>query len=95
MRDAYVYYRVAPAHAALAANRVDTLLQALASHCTHLPRRLVRCDDAMTWMEIYEGIVDWTAFTAAMQRAVHTLQIDACLNGERHLECFATPAGPA
>ena len=95
MRDAYVYYRVAPAYGALAVNRVDALLQALASHCTHLPRRLVRCDDAMTWMEIYEGIADWTAFTAAMQRAVHTLQIDACLDGERHLECFIAPPPPA
>ena len=95
MRAAYVYYRVAPTYDALAADRVDALLQALATHCTQLPRRLVRCDDATTWMEIYEGIADWTAFTAAMQSAVQTLRIDACLDGERHLECFVTPADPA
>ncbi len=95
MRHAYIYYRVAPAQASQAASRVDTLLQALAAHCTQPPRRLARCDDAATWMEVYEGIADWPAFEAAMQAALKALQLDVHIDGARHLECFVASADTA
>jgi len=92
LRHAYVYYRVAPARAALAAPRIDALLAALAPHCSTPPRQLVRCEDVTTWMEVYEGIADWPGFEAALHTQLAALGIPELLDGPRHLECFVTPA---
>ena len=89
MRDVYVYYRIDPAQAALAAARIDALLDALAAHCSRPPRRLARCDDPATWMEIYEGIADPETFSADLNAAVRALGCEAFTHGERHLECFS------
>jgi Domain of unknown function (DUF4936) len=89
VKFAYVYYRVDPAQATLAAERIDALLGALGGHCRQPPRRLVRCDDPTTWMEIYEGFADFTAFVAALDAATQTFNCAAFTLGERHLECFS------
>lgn len=91
MRHAYVYYRVAPAHTTAAAARVDALLRVMAPYCGRPPRRLVRCDDKATWMEIYEDIGNWPAFEAALGAALASAGLDTLLDGDRHLECFAAP----
>ena len=88
MKHAYVYYRIDPLQAGLAAARIDALLETMATHCSPPPRRLSRCDDTATWMEIYEGIADFAAFSAAMNAAVQTVGCAAFTQGERHLECF-------
>lgn len=88
MTCAYVYYRVAPAQATQAAERIDALLGTLEGHCRQPPRRLVRCDDSATWMEIYEGIADFAAFVAALDAATRAFDCAAFTLGERHLECF-------
>ncbi len=90
MLHAYVYYRIDPAQAAHAAAQIDTMLSALAAYCSRPPRRMQRCDDPETWMEIYEGIADFPAFGAALAAAVSHFGCAAFLRGERHLECFAT-----
>lgn len=92
MKSVYVYYRVDPARTELAAARVDALLGSLAAHCSQPPRRLSRCGDAATWMEIYEGIADLAAFAAALEVAVADLGCAAFTVGERHLECFSSPS---
>ena len=89
MKHAYVYYRIDPLQAGLAAARIDALLETMATHCSQPPRRLNRCDDAATWMEIYEGIADFAAFSAALNAAVQTVGCAAFTQGERHLECFS------
>ena len=91
MRSVYVYYRIDPAQLALAANRIDALQHELAAHCSLPPRRLSRCDDATTWMEIYEHIVDYECFTIAHDTAVELQCCEEFTLGERHLECFSTP----
>lgn len=88
MKHAYLYYRIDPAQAATAAIRIDALLAEMAVHCTRPPRRLRRCDDAETWMEIYEGIADFAAFSHALDAAAHRFDCAAFTRGERHLECF-------
>ncbi|MDZ7593570.1 MAG: DUF4936 family protein [Thiobacillus sp.] len=88
MKHAYVYYRIDPLQAGLAAARIDALLETMATHCSQPPRRLQRCDDAATWMEIYEGIADFAAFSTALNAAVQTVGCAAFTQGERHLECF-------
>jgi hypothetical protein len=94
VRHAYIYYRIDRGQAALAADRVDALLASLAPHCSHAPRRLQRCDDPATWMEVYEGIADFAAFAAALKEVVREAGCDAFTLGERTLECFAAPATP-
>jgi hypothetical protein len=89
--SAYVYYRIDPAQAPLAAERIDTLLSTMAPHCSAPPRRLSRCDEAETWMEIYEGIADLATFTATLHAAAHDFDCAAFIRGERHLECFSAP----
>ncbi|HWR76198.1 MAG TPA: DUF4936 family protein [Thiobacillus sp.] len=91
MKCAYVYYRIDPAQASLAAARIDALLSTMAAHCSQPPRRLIRCDDAATWMEIYEGIAAFTTFAAALNAAVRTFNCAEFAQGERHLECFSAP----
>lgn len=91
MKHAYVYYRIDPAQASLAAPRIDALLGALARYCSQPPRRLQRCDDPSTWMEIYEGIADFSVFSAALNLAVLDLDCAGYMLGERHLECFSAP----
>ena len=91
MKFAYVYYRIDPAQAALAAERIEALLHAMLPHCSTPPRRLRRCEDAETWMEIYEGMADFAAFSAALNAAARTFDCAAFIRGERHLECFCAP----
>ncbi|MBW8457290.1 MAG: DUF4936 family protein [Thiobacillus sp.] len=88
MKHAYVYYRIDPVQAGLAAVRINTLLETMSPHCSQLPRRLSRCDDATTWMEIYEDIADFAAFVAALNSAVQMIGCAAFTQDERHLECF-------
>jgi hypothetical protein len=85
----YIYYRIDPAQALLAATRIDALLDTMAAHCSAPPRRLQRCDDASTWMEVYEGIADRTVFLTALHAAVAAQDCTAFIQGDRHLECFA------
>lgn len=96
MKCAYVYYRIDPAQAPRAADRIAALLGMMAAHCSQPPRRLVRCGDPSTWMETYEGVGDFIAFEAALHAATRTLDWAAFTLGERHLECFvpADPLGP-
>lgn len=93
MRTACVYYRIEPTHAAECARCVDALLAAMTSCCTIPPRRLRRCGDADTWMELYQGIADWTAFERTLERETRLSGVDRYAAGGRHLECFTPFAG--
>ena len=92
MKCAYVYYRIDLAQAAIAADKIDALLDTMAAHCSQPPRRLTRCDDPATWMEIYEGIAGYAAFAAALSAAALDSGCAAFTQGERHLECFSATA---
>jgi hypothetical protein len=91
VEHAYLYYRIDPAQADLAATRIDWLLNAMRKYCSQPPRRLNRCDDPHMWMEIYEGIADFAVFATALNEAVRMFNCTGFIRGERHLECFSTP----
>lgn len=91
MKHAYLYYRIDPVQADLAATRIDLLLNAMGRHCNRPPRRLNRCDDQHMWMEIYEDIADFAVFATALNEAVRMFGCTGFILGERHLECFSTP----
>lgn len=88
MRHVYVYYRVQADRLDAAAERVDALLDALSGYCTAAPRRMRRCDDSTTWMEVYEGVVEYEAFCAAMDALATRLELETFMPAGRHLECF-------
>lgn len=91
--DVYVYYRIAPAAQAAAANAVSRVFALLAPHCAAPPQLKQRCDDASTWMEIYPGVHDFAAFQRALTQALR--QHPLLTAEERHVECFAARALPA
>jgi len=86
--SAYVYYRIDSEKVVLAVTRIDALLNMMALHCGAPPRRLSRCDDTTTWMEVYEGITDFAAFATALDTAAQTFDCSTFTRGERHLEYF-------
>ena len=92
MRHVYIYYRVDPALAATAARGIDTLLAELAPYCATPPRRLTRCDEPELWMEVYEGVADFAAFSRRIDEMVELLGCHRLIEGERHLESFCVPA---
>jgi hypothetical protein len=88
----YVYYRVA-ADTAAARAAVAALLAAVVSATGVAGRLLARCDDASTWMEIYEPVDDPTAFMRRLAGLAQTHRVAAfAAGGERHTECFAALA---
>ena len=91
MRHVFIYYRIDLMQARLAASQVDALLLTLAAHCGQHPHRMQRCDDPVTWMEVYPDIADFVAFSAALDAATQALDCAAFVLGERHLECFSAP----
>ena len=88
MRAAYVYYRIQPACTDDAQQRVAGLMRAMRAFCGLPPRKMQRCDDPTTWMEMYEDIADWPAFVNALDLATAESGLASCLAGERHIECF-------
>jgi hypothetical protein len=62
----YVYYRVSPAHAALARQAVAAMLTLLEQRIFVSGRLLRRQDEPLLWMEVYEGVRDTVAFENAL-----------------------------
>jgi hypothetical protein len=90
----FIYYRVAPEHAAGMAPRVRSM-QSEVQAATGVAGRLLQKDDATgTWMEIYEGITDGPAFEADLQQAALRAGVHGLLvaDGKRHVERFAVMA---
>jgi hypothetical protein len=89
----YVYYRIAADNAA-ARDTVAALFAAVAAATGVVGRLLARCDNAATWMEIYEPVPDAGAFVRRLAMLANTHPVAAlAVDGERHVECFA-PLAP-
>jgi hypothetical protein len=89
----YVYYRISADNAA-ARDTVAMFFAQVADATGVVGRLFARCDNAATWMEIYEPIDDAATFTrqlAALARTHPVARLAA--DGERHIECFA-PLAP-
>ena len=76
MTNYYVYYRVDPARAAALRAEVETLFQAVQEKTGIRGRWMQRRDDSSTYMEIYEGVEDETAFEAVLARESARLGLD-------------------
>ena len=85
----YVYYRVA-ADAESAREAVTKLFAVVAAATGVAGRLLARCDDATTWMEVYEPVADTHDFVPRLAALARTHRVAAlAVDGKRHTECFA------
>jgi len=98
MRELYIYYRVADAHAASARAAVDAMQTRLKQAHPHLLVRLMRraetADGLQTWMETYATVASGAAgadgIDAALQAAINdaSLDLQPWLASPRHTEIF-------
>src|SRR5689334_3835825 len=85
----YVYYRVV-ADTTAARDAIAQLIAAVESVTGVKGRLLARCEDASTWMEIYEPITDVESFLRTLAALVETHGVAAvAIDGRRKSECFA------
>jgi len=85
----YVYYRVAAAGEP-ARESVAALFAAVGAATGVAGRLLARCDDAATWMEVYEPVAEPDAFVPRLAALAQTHRVAAlAVDGKRHTECFA------
>lgn len=66
----YIYYRIASDHAELAKRLVMALQDEVFRETGVRGALLCRRDDALTWMEVYDGVSDEKAFERALEAAV-------------------------
>ena len=64
----YIYYRIAPAHAADARTALEGVMLALERRFAVSGRLLRAQNDAELWMEVYESVGDPVSFEAAMNK---------------------------
>lgn len=87
----YIYYRVRADIDPQLVQATVCAMQATLARRTGISGRLLRrAEDAGTWMEIYEGIRNWTEFAAALDDELAAHRITDLLEpgGARHRERF-------
>jgi hypothetical protein len=75
----YVYYRVASAHAEAARRAVARILERVERSTGISGRWLTRSDEHLLWMEVYEAVLNTTAFEATLAEAVAGSGLAECL----------------
>ena len=89
MPHLYVYYRIQSEDADAARKEIEELQTCLTPYCGVAPRRMMRCEDAGMWMEVYESVADPQSLIDAMQNRLLEPGMDILRHCERHLECFS------
>jgi hypothetical protein len=86
----YVYYRIEPAKAHLARDRVQALLSRVQAATAVTGRLLCKRNDANLYMEVYDGVEDPHGFETGLAEAVRAERLDELLaaGSVRKLECF-------
>jgi len=86
----YIYYRVAPEHAASLEARVRAMQAALAAKTGIAGRLLEKRGEPLLWMEVYEDLADGERFEQALSRLVteHGLTDGLLPGSQRKTECF-------
>ena len=84
----YVYYRIQQPVPAEAKTQIAALLDDIAARTGVRGRLLRKCDDGLTWMEVYEGVTDCHAFETLLSNAAADTEMAQFIIGTRHVECF-------
>jgi hypothetical protein len=90
----YIYYRIAPPHAAEARDALAGVMQALEKQFAVTGRLLCAQDDAALWMEVYEHVGDPAHFEAAMNKLLGEARFASWVapGSARRTERFVAPA---
>ena len=78
----YIYYKIDPGKAENLKGDIEALFSLVERQCGVRGRWMRRRDDPSTYMEVYEGVADETAFEALMTREAAKLGL------QRRLERF-------
>ncbi len=84
----YVYYRIAPCHAADAEAPIRAMLTRLACRFGVNTNLLKKCDEPLLWMEVYANVADTAGFERELDRAADEYDVSMLIDGQRHVECF-------
>ena len=89
----FIYYRIAPAHAAAARAALERVMDALEREFALGGRLLFGEDDAALWMEVYESVADPASFEAALNKLLGQARFASWLapGSARRTERFVTP----
>ena len=88
MYKVYVYYRVDPRHADAAGMPIRALMARLTCRTGASAQLLKKCDEALLWMESYDGIADRKNFLRELAAITEEYDVGMFIDGERHVECF-------
>lgn len=93
----FVYYKVRPERLEELCDRVRALFAAVERDTGVRGHWMRRRDDPETYMEVYEGVAEASAFEVVLEREVRRVGFAECLpaGGARRTEIFvgAQPAG--
>jgi Domain of unknown function (DUF4936) len=86
----YIYYRVDPARADAARERIDRLLDDIRAATGIAGRLLKKRGEPLLWMEVYGDVADEARFERELAAVVTRLDAAGILQpgGGRHIECF-------
>ena len=90
----YIYYRIAPPHAADARTALEGVMDALEQRFAVSGRLLCAQNDADLWMEVYESVGEPVPFEAAMDKLLGETRFAAWLapGSARRTERFVAMA---
>ncbi len=86
----YVYYRVDPQHAEACEQAALALLDAVKKATGVAGRLLRKRAEPLLWMEVYENVLDDTAFESHLAAAAAQVRPETFLQAgaTRRIECF-------
>lgn len=90
----YIYYRVSADGAGAQREKVARLLHLIAKQTGVRGRHLQSVEDPLTWMEVYEGVIDPLGFEGSLATEVARLGLTEGLaeDSRRHVERFVSCA---
>jgi hypothetical protein len=90
----YIYYRIAPPHAAEARSVIGNVMHALQQRFAVSGRLLCAQDDPSLWMEVYENVGDPVPFEATMNELLGKTRFASWVapGSARRTERFVTSA---
>ena len=87
----YIYYRIDANDTHTLKNLVASMQARIRCQTGVVGRCLVKRDDPLLWMEIYEGVENTAQFETALMKEVEKFEIDMFLaeGSQRRVECFS------
>ncbi len=85
--NVYVWYRVERDEAETE-TALRSMMARVGCRAGVAGRLMKKQDEPRLWMETYEGVVDFPAFTRILDEKAEAYDVGMFIDGPRHLECF-------